>query len=282
MRSAISPRDIGLRSDSFVVADSTRLSSRIIASIEGLPKTGKDHFALGAPDPITLFNFDQGIEGVIEKFVRRGKRVIVAGDPKLKAGGKYPSYHFARPVPVRGESRRGEGYLERVKSTAYPVWERFVSDLNEFYKSDARTGIVDTGGAAYALARFAFHGMDKGKPAPKDDPYGQKSGDMKAIFQGLITDGYNYDKNMLWLHRVKEEWKANQPTGKYVSDGYNQAPYEVQVVLRTVKNGKGVFGVEIRMCRPDTMMEGESFEGKQCRFDVVMAAVTGTDIEDWE
>lgn len=277
------PRDLGLRSDSFVTAESTELTNRIIASIEGPQGTGKDHFALTGPGPITLFNFDCGIEGVVERFVRKGKRIIIAGDPKLKrAGAKYASYHFARPIPIRGESRKSEAYLERVKGLAYPIWERFISDLNEFYNSDARTGIIDTGGAAYALARFAFHGMDKGRPSAKDDPYGQKSGDMKAIFQGLITDGYNYNKNMLWLHRVKEEWKSNQPTGKLISDGYNQTPYEVQVVLRTKKSTKGVFSVEVMKCRPDTTMEGEEFEGKQCNFATVMSAVTGTDIEDWE
>ena len=283
MRSDKTPRDLGLKSDSFIRATSTTLTNRVIASIEGGPKTGKDHFALGAPGEIVLFNFDCGLEGVIEKFVRKGKRITVAGDPKLKAGGKYPSYHFARPVPQRGEGRRDSGYLERVKALAYPVWERFISDLDEFYRSDARTGIIDTGGAAYALARFAFHGMDKGRPSAKDDPYGSKSGDMKAIFQGLITDGYNYDKNVLWLHRIKEEWKANAPTGGFVSDGYNQAPYEMQMVLRTKKDKRTKeFGVDVVMCRPDTSMEGEEFVGRQCNFAVVMAALTGMDVEEWE
>lgn len=284
MREA-TPRDLGLKSDSFVTATSTTVSSRVIASIEGSSGTGKDHFALGAPDPIVVFNFDCGLEGVIEKFVRKGKRITVAGDPKLKAGGKYPSYHFARPVPKQGEGRRGEAYLERVKATAYPVWERFISDLDEFYRSEARTGIIDTGGAAFALARFAFHGMDKGKPDAKADPYGQKSGDMKAIFQGLITDGYNYDKNVLWLHRVKEEWKANAPTGKYISDGYNQAPYEMQAVLRTKKErkkGANEFSVEVMKYRPDPEMEGEEFSGRQCQFAIVMASISGMDVEEWE
>ena len=280
-RNSSSPRDLGLTSDSFVAATSTSPVSRVIACVQGDPKTGKDHFCMTAPGPITIFNFDCGLEGVIEKFVAKGKRVIVAGDPKLKSGGKYPSYHFARPVPRSGEGRKSEAYLDRVKKTAYPVWERFISDLNEFYESDARTGIVDTGGAAFALARFAFHGMDKGKPDAKADPYGQRSGDMKAIFQGLITDGYNYDKNMLWIHRQKEEWRGNSPTGRMISDGYNQAPYETQVVLRT-KKVKGEFSVEVVMSRLDTEMEGEVFVGKQCRFPVVMAMMTGTEVGDWE
>lgn len=281
------PKDLGLSSDSFVSITDTSLAPRVIANIEGAQKSGKDYFALSAPGPIVLFNFDCGIEGVIEGFVKRGKSVTVAGVPKT--GLKYPSYHFARPIPEAKEGRRSEGYLKRVKALAHPIWERFIDDLDDFYGSKARTGIIDTGGAAFALARFAFHGMDKGKPAAADDPYGQKSGDMKAIFQGLITDGYNYDKNVLWLHRITEKWENNAPSGKFQAAGYKDVAYEVQLTVRTKKRvqserGKkrDIFSAEVRDCRIDTTMDGEVFEDEQCRFATVMASIFGTDEEVWE
>lgn len=280
----VDPRSLGLRSDSFVSGFSTDLLPRVIANIEGGQKCGKDHFALTAPDPIVIFNFDQGLEGTIEKFLRRGKRIVVAGDPRIKTRGKFPSYHFARPVPEQGERRRDQAYLNRVKKTAYPIWERFINDLDEFYRSEARTGIVDTGGAAYNLARFAFFGMEKGRPDPKDDPYGQKSGDMKAIFQGLVTDGYNYDKNVLWLHRVKEKWEGNAPTGRYEASGYKEIGYEVQVNVRVGKRkyrGEQEFFAKIGDCRLNATMEGEEFVGKEVEFAVVMAELTGTKEELW-
>jgi hypothetical protein len=56
----------------------------------------------------------------------------------------------------------------------------------------------------------------------------------------------------------------------------------MQVVLRTKKSSKGVHSVEVILCRPDTTMEGEEFEGRQCSFPIVMSAVTGTDMEEWE
>ena len=61
----------------------------------------------------------------------------------------------------------------------------------------------------------------------------------------------------------------------------------MQIVIRTEKDRKkkndpDAFSVKVIMCRPDTSMEGEKFSGRQCRFSVVMAAVTGTDVEEWE
>jgi hypothetical protein len=123
------------------------------------------------------------------------------------------------------------------------------------------------------------------KYTQKDDPYGQKSGDMKAIFQGLITNGYNYDKNVLWVHRVKEKWVDNQPSGQYETDGYKQLPYEVQVTIRLTKKvvkGLAERTAEVKDCRINDRMNGQKFEGKACNFALVMSEVFGTDIEDWE
>lgn len=282
--------ELGLRSDSFASGFDLDLRPRVICNIEGPQKSGKDHLAFTAPGPIVVFNFDCGLEGVAEQFMAKGKQIIVAGDPKTLDEAKYPSYRFARPVPERGESRKSEGYLNRVKKLAYPIWERFINDLTEFYRSEARTAIIDTGGAAYALARFAFHGMDKGRPDPKDDPYGQKSGDMKAIFQGLITDGYSYDKNVLWIHRIKEKWEGNSPSGKYEAAGYKEIAYECQITLRTKRlgkkddSGKPIFEASVQDCRLNTEMEGEVFSSKEREFNFsyIMATVTNTEQKLWK
>jgi hypothetical protein len=235
-----------------------------------------------------VFNFDCGLEGVAEQFIARGKQIIVAGDPKTRDEAKFPSYRFARPMPDRtkGEGRKSEAYLDRIKKLASPIWERFINDLTEFYKSEARTAIIDTGGAAYALGRFAFHGMEKGKPDAAADPYGQKSGDLKAIFQGLITDGYSYDKNVLWLHRIKEKWEGNAPSGKFEAAGYKEIAYECQVTLRTkrVQKSSGpVFTAQVLDCRLNSEMENEVFSSseKEFRFSYIMATITGTEEKVW-
>lgn len=277
-------KDMGLRSDSFAVELPDNLAPRIIANVEAKQKVGKTYFSLAtSPGPTVVFNFDQGLEGVVEPLRRKGKQIIIAGVP-TKDPRMYPSYHFARPVPNRGQSTKNEEYLTRVKKEAVGIWERFINDYKEALESrHVRTLVIDTGGGAFQLGKFAFHGMDK--VTSKDDPYGQKGGELKSIFQGLITDGYNYDKNVLWLHRLKEEWKGGSPNGTFIADGYNQVAYEVQVTLRLgkkVTRGETARWVEVRDSRLDTQMEGEEFAGKQCRFSTVAALLTGTDEDVWE
>lgn len=280
----LAPRDLGLKSDSFHSDWPRKLSHRAIVNVEGGPKNGKTHFALTAPGPIVYFNFDLGCEGIIHKAAKT-KEIIVAGLHRKNSNEIFPSYHFAKPVPGSSESRRDNGYLDRVKRNATPLWEKFVADYREALESKARTLIIDTGGAAYALAKLAFHGMDRGKPAPADDPYGQKSGDMKSLFQGLMNDGLNYDKNVLWLHRLKEKWESNKPTGVFVPDGHNQAQYEVQLSIRLTRkksrDGSQEFTATVGDCRVAAWMNGEKFVGKDCDFAVVMSEVFGTDEEEW-
>lgn len=286
-----SPKDLGLTSSSFIeIDDSDTGIKRAILNVEAGQKQGKTDFCLRTfPDPIVVFNFDQGLEWVVEKFLegKRKKRIIVAGYHR-PPGAKYPSYHFARPIPEKEEVRKGDKYLERVKRLATPIWEKFISDYTDFLKSKARTGVIDTGGGAFQLAKFAFHGMDK--VTSKDDPYGQKGGEMKAIFQGLITDAYNYDKNVIWTHRLKEEWVGSQPNGTFKIEGYAQLPYEVQCTIRITTKGKKEQvrrEAEIRDCRigKGNYWNGTRFGGEgnpPMDFATIMSTLTGTEAEEWE
>lgn len=284
-----SPKDLGLNSSSFVeITDTDTGIKRAIINVEGMQKQGKTDFCLRTfPDPIVVFNLDQGLEWVVEKFVKKGKRIIVAGAHRPK-GAKYPSYHFARPVPEKSEIRKGDAYLTRVKKLAGPIWEKFIEDYKDFLESKARTGVIDTGGAALQLAKFAFHGMDK--VTSKDDPYGQKGGEMKAIFQGLITDAYNYDKNVIWTHRLKEEWVGGQPAGTFKLDGYAQLPFEVQLTIRLKTKGRKETTrriAEIRDCRigKGNYWNGAVFgdeDGPPLDFATIMSTLTKTAAEEWE
>lgn len=277
--------DIGLGSDSFKLITDTEPPRSVILNIEAGPKMGKTHFGLaGAPDPVVIFNHDQGIAGMIEKFVAEGRKIIVAGKPRTD--GKYPSYRAVRPTPKRGETRKSESYLSAVMKEARPLWDLFTADYQQFLESDARTGIIDTGTAAFDLAKLAYLGIEKGKLSAKQDPYGKRSGEMRSDFQHLIHDAYNYDKNIIWLHREKELWADNKPSGKYAAAGYPDIAYEVHMTIRLTKErGDGkerIACATVKSCRPDPTLEGGKFKGQYCTFKSVVSTAFGTEEEDWE
>lgn len=284
------PREFGLKSDSFTTEYPDNASPRVILNIMAKQKVGKTDFSMRyAPGPIIIYNFDQGLEGVVGDLRRPpfNKEIIVAGVP-VKDPRKFPSYHFARPVVNRDEGDRGskdEKFLERVKKAAVPIWERWIRDYREGLESKrVRTLVIDTQGGVLQLGKFAFHGMEK--VTARDDPYGQKGGELKAIMQGLIADGYNYDKNVIWLSRVKDVWENNQPVpGKVESAGYKELPYEVQATLylKSKKTSAGMDRtVTVHETRLKGLKQGDVLGGRQFRFDVVASLLTGTDMDEWE
>ena len=286
-------RDLGLTSDSFMSGFGQELPQRCVCIAMADQKVGKTRWSLTAPDPIIIFNFDQGLEGVVEPFLKK-KQIIVAGMPgSAGRSGKYPSYHFARPpLGANEKGRKDELYLERVKKAAVPIWNRFMGDYREALESKARTLVIDTGGAAFQLGKFAFHGMDKVKS--EDDPYGQKGGELKSIFQGIMTDGYNYDKNVIWLHRTKEKWSGGKPIGVFEPEGYNRAQFEVQFTLhlrkkvRKYKNETEVMRwaelVDARMQLHvgEGTSWGEDDDRPMMTFPEIMADIFGTDAAEWK
>lgn len=282
------PRELGLSSPSFVATSDlpTKIVPRAVLNIEASQKKGKTDFAIrDAPDPIIIFNLDQGLEGVVEKFLKKGREIIVAGmpgtggrDPKT-GRRRFPHYHFGRPVPDPGQGRKADAYVQRVAKNAAAMWEQFIRDYAEALKSGARTLVVDTATALFQLGKFAYIGMDKYTQA--DDPYGQKSGGLKSVFQGLVADGLDYDKNVFWLSRLTDEWKANAPTGKQTNDGYKQLRYEVQATIRLDVDRKGEPIATVLDCRLDRRMNGEVFEGEDVAFRTIMAEICQNEVSDW-
>jgi hypothetical protein len=228
--------------------------------------------------------FEPGLKGVIEKFPK--KDIF-----RPMQDGKPTDYLFARPVPKK--DRAGVDFLESVQKMATPIWERFISDWHIALRDPKlRTIVIDTASAMYELGRFSFLGM-AGKAAPKDDPFGQKSSAVKAIVRGLVQETYHYDKNIIFLAREKQVWKAGEPTDDFESDGWPGLPYEVQVVIRISKRtfaGKTVRKAVVIDSRLDgDFANGLVFsdtDGKDIvgplNFVSIASTITGTDEKSWE
>lgn len=269
-------RELGLRSTSFYDGE-RKISERALVSVEALEGRGKTYWALAtAPQPIVVFNFDQGLEGVLDEFPNRN--IIPAGIP-LKPGQKgYPSYAYARPTPSDGNPRQTKDYLQKVRESASPIWEQFIIDYAEALRSKARTLVIDTGTAAYQLGRFAVIGTDK--PGKDSDPFGRMGAQLNSLFQGLITEALSWDKSVIWAHRLKEMFDS---PGQYTAEGYKSVGYEVPIIIRLVRGAKGDLKAQVMKARVPGGRKwvGEEFVGKEARFSYIMAALHGNEEEEW-
>src|SRR3990167_7718689 len=90
----------------------------LVISVSALPKTGKNHFAYTAPDPICVYCFNGGAEFVARKF--HDKKIEVVD--------------FCLPIIEDTEMR-----------WASPVWEQFRARYNaDLVKGEFVTYIFDT------------------------------------------------------------------------------------------------------------------------------------------
>lgn len=228
-----------LSGSAFSRADGT-VQKRLIISIEGPEKSGKTHFALTAPPPIALIDFDTGLEGVIHKF--HNKEVYVS------------EYRL-------GLSLTPDAYL--------PTWEKVKKDYGMALSSKSiRTIIVDTATELWELCRLRHFGkLDKIMPHHYSAP--------NAEYRELIRVAYNSNKNVILLHKVKSEYVNDRNTGKLIRAGFGDTGFLVQANLRTARDIENGFTVYIRDCRQNPDLAGMDLLGGMNDFPTLVSLVFG-------
>ena len=207
-----------LPNTNFKKADDS-VKHRLIASISAVEKQGKTHFALTAPGPIALFDFDNGLEGVLHKFSK--KKEIMVSEYKI------------------GNAQTQETYI--------PVWDRFKREFLATMRpgNGVRTVIVDTATEAWELIRLARFGkLDQVLP--------RYYGPLNAEFKELIRIAYTSDKNLLLLHKMKAEYINDKSTGKMTRAGWGDTGYFVQVNLELWRDPDDGFTALVRDCRQNS------------------------------
>ena len=179
----------------FIEAKDREVLPRIILSIAGLEKQGKTHFALTAPGPIAMFSTDIGEEGVVTKFTDDKDVYIMSvarvdeDDPE-QAEDEYERFHKAYISMLRG--------------------------------NDVRTIILDTATEIWELLRMARFGK-----LTQVMPY--QYGPVNAEYRALIREAYNYDKNLILLHKMKAQYINDKRTGEWERAGFGDTGFLVQV-----------------------------------------------------
>jgi hypothetical protein len=247
---------------------------RLILSVEGLEKEGKTNFALTAPGPIGYMDYDVGLEGVVEKFLKGGHM----GQPAKTIYRR--TNKDGSPNPYRSRHAK--------KAEAEAEWERFETD---YYKllGAARSTIVDTGSAAWELKRLAAFGkltqvMPHHYVGANDE------------FRQLVNDAYDGHSNLIFLHKRKAEWKEGkdgkgQKTGNFERSGFAEMGFLVQANLVAYRldpnarefDGDLGFRLYIRDCRQNPELSGMTLMNDMITFqNLAMLIEPDSDPAEWE
>jgi len=279
---------------------------RVIMAVDGLDKHGKTTFALSAPKPLVYMDFDIGSEGVLHK--APNPEGILATKPFL-----------FRPSEIAWETENDAVRNEKIMQAADPELTRFrrtyMKALTEPVveidgkKRKARTVVIDTGGELWELLRLCEFGkLSQVKP----HHYVKVNG----IMRDLVRAGFESDVNVIWLHKLKAEWKdgpdgKGRKTGTLERSGFSDMSYLVQANLLAYrvpaeqgdtvsvkwKSGEGVFDVPLEPrsdpsdlgfrivvgnSRHDATLEGQVMEGPMATFPFIASMmIPGTSPEDW-
>ena len=223
---------------------------RLIISAEGLEKSGKTTFGLSAPGPIALFDLDIGTEGVVDK-VLDAKKIIIAS------------------VNYRDATNQTEwlAMWEKAKKAWYDALKASIKEV--------RTLLGDTWTEMWELARLARFGkLTQVMP--------HQYGPVNAEFRDMIKRAYDTEKNVILIHKQKEEYINDKNTGRMKRSGFGDIGYLVQVNLEVWRR-KGEFGLTVKDCRQEASLAGEEFVDPMNTFPFLASQVyPGTSEEDWE
>jgi hypothetical protein len=160
--------------------------------------SGKTHFALSAPRPLTYLDFDFGVEGV--------------------AGGTGITH---KTYDMLAATWMPEA---QAKKHALDVMRGFVADFRAAIAAKERTLVVDTFTAAWAGQRLAR----------ADDKYIE----MEAEFKSLVQAAYASPcTNLILIHHLRQDWKRDSAGKSYKGttwsrDGMDGIANMVQLAIR--------------------------------------------------
>lgn len=224
-------------------------TKRLIIGLDGIEKNGKTHFALTAPGPICIIDMDIGLEGVVDKFI-----------------GEKEIHHVAF------NKREATNPAQWAK-----MWDNVIRAYTEALTDKAiKTIIVDTATEVWELVRLARFGkLTQVMP--------HHYGPVNEEFRNVIRDAYNYDKNVILLHKMKPKYVNDKRTNDIERAGFGDTGYLVQANMVSWCDKHGSFGITIRDCRHNPELKGMDIPEPLNTFpNVASMILPETEPEDWE
>jgi hypothetical protein len=238
---------------------------RLTMAVSAPDKNGKSGFGLRVTPPVMYFNFDRKIE-------HTSLDALGVDQSNLIIKELYFNVKDAQDIHKKKWDEVEEAYL----------WALREAD-------SVRSIVIDTETEMWALARLAAFGR-----VTKVLPYQYIT--VNAMYSEMIKQAERHDKNVIFLRRVKKEYKEGKDgvsnwTGEMEVSGFSQLQYLVQVnaAIRreTVWDEKREvdeqqFTLEIINNGLKAVMNGMEFSGAMCEFKWVASMLTDTSPTDWD
>lgn len=232
--------------DYFQLPDFT-VPRRLIASVEGVEKVGKTTFSLSAvgEGDVAYMDWDMGSEGVINKYKEAPHKI----------------YHM-KLVPPTSMA------LDKLDKDQYmDAWETSRKAYYTALESPVPTLVLDTGTEWYEACRLGFHGR-LAQVIARD--YGK----VYAELRKMVRDAIETTKNVIFIHKLKEEYINDKRTGNMEFSGFKDMKFLVQIRVECFKTlNPLVFGIRVIESRHKPELTGMELKGELCSFPMLLGIV---------
>lgn len=242
-----------LKGTNFTLA-SRPVKRRLIVSACAEQGSGKTYFGLSAPAPIAYINLDLNDDGVIQKYQREKK-----------------IYRSCYSLPNGNGSN-----TDKISEAAQNAWDSICNDfMGALHDNSIRSIVIDTATELWELLRLAVYGKLSGVIS-RDYQHAN------AVYRQLIREVEGTEKNLVLLHKLTNEYKADKPTGNMVRAGFKHTGYLVQceIDMRKVSTEEfpDKFHAIISKCTLNPEVEGVELQGDSVNFTSLAQFV----FPDWE
>ena len=233
---------------------------RLIVSVEGIQKVGKTTLALTSAmlGPVAILDYDFGLQ-----------------DMAVSAREVFPDIDLSRVWHLPLGAPTSMLLAQDVTQEEYK--EAWKKATGAYYSAlaDPRivTIVIDTGTEFWEACRLShFNKLEKVWPMTS---YAAPNGEMRKI----LRDAVESTKNLILIHRYKDEYVNDNRTGNQVFAGFKEIPGLVQMVVKLWKS-KGQYGLTITDCRQKRVLEGTELPPAIATFPQLLNLVHGPEEED--
>lgn len=246
-----------LRDTSFTETEDT-VKQRLIVAIDGETGSGKNRLAFSFPDPIAFLSFDPNYAKTLKEARQQWKKRI---------------YRASYSLPVIKPDGRN---ADSIANAAGDLWDKVAVDfMGAIRDPKVQTIIVDTATELFELIKLAIYG--------KTVQVMQRDlGHAYASYRQFIREAESSDKNLVLIHKMKDEYKQDKSTGNRIRAGYKDTAYSVTTEVLMEKNPEEPFPdryhCRIHKChlRPEIEFDGDGngeLTGDMITFDMLRSLV---------
>jgi AAA domain len=245
------------KSESGFIRAGVPLKHRMIACTQAFQKTGKSRLALTGPPPIAVINIDQGIHRAIQGRARELGMTTQTFQESIEL--------YIADYRQQFTNLRNGNSAANVMKAAEEQLDRMRDDYIEALR-DARTVMVDGGGELYETVRLACFGKT-------EKVMGREYGPVNREMKLWLDLGRASDANVLFTHRLRDQYVNDKKTGGSEMEGWKKMVYECDIVLQHWKDDKEPFPDRFHCTILESGMnpevEGEDFAGPLVDFALI-------------